>query len=165
MRSSTPKFWFVGIVSFVILVFLVYGLQGKTRELTPSVVPLPEPEVPIQEPAPQETETAATENEEPAVTEPIFFIAVSTSKPSYKTDENIKILGSTLPEASVTLQVINQYGSMQRTRLLVADANGNYEDNFKFGNTIAKGTYTVNVTASKTGHTTISNFTTFELTR
>ncbi len=164
----------IAVIAVMVVGIAMYALQPKENP----AVTVPDNTNQTETPA-TNTENNASTQETPAsnatgsqspvltgtVTQAQFFLTVDVDKASYTPTQNIKIFGKTFPESSITLQVINQFKAMQRTRLLTADANGNYEDNFKFGTTISKGTYTVNVTAHTAGYIDLSNVTTFEFVK
>ncbi len=150
----------IAVVAVVVVGAALMMGQYQAPYTTPQQTTTPRETVPETQPAAQQPAPA----KETAPAPPAFSVTVATEKPSYKADQNIKISGTSLPETSITLEVTNQFGTTTRTRLLTTDANGNYEDNFKFGSKTTKGTYTVKATASKSGYETVTATTTFELT-
>lgn len=149
----------IAVVAVVVVGAALMMGQYQIPYSAPHQTVTPAETVPETQPAAEQTPVQET-----APAPPAFSVTVAVENPSYKADQNIKISGTSLPETSITLEVTNQFGTTTRTRLLTTDANGNYEDNFKLGSKTTKGTYTVKVTASKSGYETVSANTTFELT-
>lgn len=87
-----------------------------------------------------------------------LFVTAGSDKPSYLPGETITVsgrvsdgTGNGVPDASVSVQVNNPTGQIIHVGLVFSGADGRYTDQFVLSSTAPLGSYSISVTASKTG--------------
>ncbi len=90
---------------------------------------------------------------------PKFFVTVSTDKSNYSPGETVVIngalsdsQGSPVVAGSISIQVVSPLGESIHVDLVYTDSEGQYSDEFPLVQDSPDGSYTIYVTASKSGY-------------
>jgi len=90
--------------------------------------------------------------------EPLSLTA-GVEKPTYERGEVVVVRGyvldskgSTVPYATVSLEVIGPTGGQMHIAMLLSGPDGSFSDEFTVPEEVAEGAYTVYIVASKTGY-------------